>query len=482
MSLRSKGITAIKWYGMATVCITLLQLLQFVFLSRILSPSDYGLVGMITAVVNIFMGFSDMGLSNAIIQRQNISNNHLSSLYILNLAICSIVWAAVWFLSPVIAWFYHEPRLVVLIHWMSFICVIPAIGQQFQILFQKEIKFNKTTKVEVLSHVISVSVAIASALLGFGVYALVWSFLVNVSVKSIGLVILGRKVWRPTLHFSFQDIKSYVSFGIYQTGTSVIFTLNSRIDYLILGSTLGPEKLGYYMFAYQLCIIPVQKLSPMIAQVSLPIYAKIQNQTDLLKKGYFQMIGMISFICPPIFFGLIVTAPTFVPLIFGKQWEPGIIILQILSAVMLMQSVTTSSSLLAAKGQVNITFRYMLISMCVQFPGVALGAYLGGAVGVAVAYLFVQLILFIIHYLFSIRRVLGPSFREYIGSMAQGFIYSANMAVCVFLIDKFVKFHSGYVQLVTQIICGILLYVTVFYYFKRDMLRGLVRSVRVKEG
>ncbi|RKP53192.1 colanic acid exporter [Cohnella endophytica] len=475
MSLRTKGITAMKWYSMAAVCITLIQLLQFVVLSRILTPSDYGLIGMITAVVNIFMGFSDMGISNVIIQRQNMSNNNLSSLYILNLMICGIVCAIVWVLAPTIAWFYHEPQLVPLIHWMSFICVIPAIGQQFQILFQKEIKFNSTTLIEILSHVISFTVAIATAYLGFGVYALVWSFLVNVSVKSIGLVIIGRKVWKPTLHFAWVDVKSFISFGIYQTGTSVLYTVNSRIDYLILGSTLGAEKLGYYMFAYQLCIIPMQKLNPMIAQISLPIYAKIQNEIDLLRKGYLQMIGMISFICPPIFFGLMVTAHNFVPLIFGSQWEPSIIIVQILSGVMLMQSVTTSASLLAAKGKVNITFKYMLISMVVQFPGVALGAYLGGTLGVAIAYLFVQFILFLIHYFYIIRRILGSCFRQYIGSMSQGVLYSANMAVCVLLINKFVRFHSEYVQLSIQVGAGVILYVTVFYYFKRDLLRSLFR-------
>jgi O-antigen/teichoic acid export membrane protein len=482
MSLRSKGITAMKWHSIAAVCITIIQLLQFIIVSRMLTPSDYGLIGMITAVVYIFMGFSDLGLSNVIIQKQDISNKHLSSLYILNLMISSTVCVAVWILAPTIAWFYQEPKLVDLIHWMAFICVIPAIGQQFQILYQKEIKFNSTTKIDILSHVISFLVAITTAYLGYGVYALVWSFLVNVSVRSVGLVFLGRKIWKPTLHFSWADVKSYVSFGMYQSGTSVLNTVNSRIDYLILGSTLGAENLGYYMFAYQLCVIPMQKLNPMIGQVSLPIYAQIQYQIDLLRKGYLQMIGMISFICPPIFFGLMVTAHIFVPLIFGKQWEPSILIVQILSGVMLMQSVTTSSSLLVAKGLVNITFKYTLLSMLIQIPGVALGAYFGGAVGVAIAYLFVQVILFVIHYFYIIQRILGPCFRQYVGSMAQGVLYSVNMAVCVLLIDRFVKVHSEYLQLSIQVGCGTLMYITICYYFKRDLFRSLLHSARAKES
>ncbi|TVY01122.1 MOP flippase family protein [Cohnella terricola] len=475
MTLRSKGITAIKWYSAASICITVFQLLQFIIVSRILEPSDYGLMAMIMAIVNISMGFCDMGFSNAIIQRQEISNNHLSSLYILNIMISSAVCLTVWLLAPLIAWFYQEPRLVELVHWMAFICVIPAIGQQFQILYQKEITFDATTKVEILSQIVSVLVAVVGAYMGYGVYALVWSFLVNVSVKSAGLVIIGLRIWKPTLHFSWTDVKEYMSFGIYQTGTSVLNTVNSRLDYLILGSTLGAEALGYYMFAYQLCMLPMQKLNPMIWQVSLPIYAKIQNQMDLLRKGYFQMMGMISYISPPIFFGLMVTAHVFVPLVFGAQWKPSIMIVQALSGVMLMQSLTTSSSLLAAKGQVNITFKFTLISLFIQLPGLAIGAYMGDVMGVAIAYLIVQACLFVIHYLFIIRRILGPCLRQYLGCMAQGLLCSSIMALCVLLINQFVSFDSEFIRLSIQVGAGVLLYVAIVYYFERDLLRSLLK-------
>ncbi len=476
MTLRNKGIAAMKWSSIAAVTITVSQLLQFVLVSRILGPADYGLIGMITAILYISIGFCDLGFANAIIQRQQISDEHLSSLYILNLIISGVVCVAVWLLAPWIAAFYHEPQLVGLLHWMAFICFIPAIGQQFQVLFQKELNFDVTSKADMAANVISFVVAVAFAYAGFGVFALAWSFLANLLAKSAIMVVLGLRIWKPSLHFAWSDVKSYVSFGIYQTGTSVINMVNARLDYLILGSSLGAEALGYYMFACQLCQIPLQKLNPMVFQVTLPIFAKIQTQVELLRKGYMQMLGMISYVSAPIFFGIIVTAPAFVPLVFGEQWEPSILIIQILSLVMFLQGVTTSASLLAAIGQVDVTFRFTVISTLIQFPAMALGAFMDGAIGMTVAYLLVRVGLYFFHYSYIIRRILGPCLRRYIAGVLEGTLYSAAMAAGVFLADRYLKFHSQPVRLSVLVCGGVLAYAAILYGFKRELFHRMIKN------
>ncbi|WP_239618814.1 MOP flippase family protein [Cohnella mopanensis] len=482
MSLRVKGITAMKWSSLSTIISIAIQLAQIIIISRLLKPEHYGLMGMMMVFIALALSMNDLGISNAIIHRQTVSRKELSSLYLLNLAAGAVACIAVWVLAPVAASFYHEPQLVGPMHIMALLCFIPAIGQQFQVLFQKELQFDYLAKVDIAAYLFGFIVVFVGAYYGYGVYALVWSHLANALLKSICLAVLGWRRWKPSLHFSRSDLKGYLSFGMYQMGTNMTQTLISNLDYIILGRMFGAEKLGYYTFAFQVCSMPVQKLNPLFSQIATPLLAKLQDQVVMLRLGFLKIASAVSYVNAPIFLGLIVTAPYLVPLAFGNQWTPSIPLIQILAGMLLVRSIIMyTTSLLLAIGRSDISFKYTVISLAVIAPALTLGAYTGDALGVAIAYLLAQLLLFGIHYSVSIKSQLGSCLRDYLRSLSPGISYSLLMALAVLGIGLLIE--TTYTQVVIlsiQVACGGLLYVIILFFFNRDTFKSMASQLLLK--
>jgi O-antigen/teichoic acid export membrane protein len=486
MSLKVKGISAVKWSSMGTLFSIVIQVTQLITISRMLKPSDYGLIGMIMVVVGFAATLGDMGISNAIIHRQQVTQNQLASLYILNLVTSALVCTVVWFSAPYVAVFYQEPQLTDLMHWMCFICLIPAFGQQFQVLFQKELRFKQIAKIDILSYLIGFLVVFFGAYFGYGVYALVWSYLANAAFKSICLAVLGWRTWRPKFHFAWSDLKGYLGYGMYQLGASSLQMLISNFDYLIIGRLLGAEKLGYYTFAFQLCVMPFQKIFPLISQVSLPIFAKMQDQLGLLRKSYLQLIGVVCYVNAPIYFGLIVVAPYLVPFLFGDKWGPSIPLIQVLAAMVFIRTIIMPMQpLLQAKGRADIVFRFTFISMLLQLPALTLGALIGGTTGLTIAYLSIQILIFFVHYFYTVRRMLGPIFWKYVGNLAPSIGYSLMMCVGVVGIDYLFNTmpipQEQHYHLAIQVMCGALLYGGIIYFFNRQVLQN-IKNIAVNKG
>ncbi|MCD5406439.1 MAG: MOP flippase family protein [Desulfotomaculum sp.] len=207
--------------------------------------------------------------------------------------------------------------------------------------------------------------AISTALIGQGVFALVWGALANAAARTLFLLVVGLKNWRPAWRFKISDIRSFVSFGLYQLGERTINFLNSKLDTILIGSLLGAQALGFYTLAWNLIIQPLQKLNPIITRVAFPVFAKLQDDNARLKRGYMSTLNILSAMNFPYFFGLAVVAPLLVPVVFGMQWLPSILLMQILCVVGLLRSTGNPiGSLLLAKGRAdwgfkwNLAFRY----------------------------------------------------------------------------------------------------------------------------
>lgn len=451
--------------------ITTLQFVTLAVLARFLSPSDFGLMGMIMVVIGFARVFADMGISNAIIHRQDATKDQLSSLYWLNIIAGIIVFFVVCFSAPFIVGFYHEPRLHNLLYLTAVIFIVTPFGQQFQILMQKELRFNELAKIEIKASIVNSAIAIVLALLGFGVYALIWGQLAGTSTKVLMLFSTGWQHWRPGFHFSKLDLRGYLNFGLYQMGERTINYLNSNLDYLLIGSMLGAKSLGYYTLAYNLIIRPSSLINPFITKVAFPVFSRIQNETERLKRGYLKVLQLLSTVNFPMMAGLAVVAPIAVPVIFGEQWLPSIILIQILTVVGLLRSTGNPvGSLLLSKGRADLGFKWNLALMISQIPGLYLGAKLGGVVGVAISFAILMCIYSVFNYLVLIRILLGPCLREYIQSMWPAFWISAAMASTVLLLSSGLQNMSYSIILFLEIVVGAALYLSLFYIRQKPLM------------
>jgi len=480
MSLKQKAISGAKWTTISNILNMGLHFLQLGLLANILGPTAFGLVGMVTVITGFSKIFADMGISKAIIHKQEVNKKQLSSLYWLNIVSGVFVSIILILITPIIVNFYNEPILEELMYWAASIFVITSFGQQFQILLQKDLRFNTLAKIDVYSNAIGTIFTIFFAINNFGVISLIWGQIITSLSRMIPLVIIGMKKWKPMFHFNKSDLNGFLRFGFYQMGDNILNYFNSNLDFIVIGKFLGSEALGFYSLAYNIIILPVSRINPIITRVAFPVFAKIQNQNEKLRNGYMQVMRMLTFINFPLLFGIASTAMIFIPLIFGDDWEKSILLTQILFGVGVLRSTgNPAGSLLLAKGRADLGFKWNAFLMLTQLPGILIGLWLGGITGVAIAFLLLEIIYCILNYLFIIRKLLGPCLRDYVMSMFPSLLSSTIMGILVFICAELIGKNYPLITLIVQILVGIVLYSLITLRFNKYIVNE-IRSVLLK--
>lgn len=473
-SLRAKAVQGTKWSAVSQGAGVTLNVLQMVVLARLLSPEDFGLVAMASVVVGFARAFQDVGISNAIIHRQDTTAEQLSSLYWLNVAAGFSALLILWCTTPLVASFYNEPRLTGILFWLALSVLLTSFGQQYAVLLQKNLRFKELALTQTLAAVTATCVAIAAALLGEGAYSLVYGQLVQALVMSLLLWWAGCSEWRPKLSFSRGHLRGYLAFGIYQMGERCTNYYATSVDTLLIGRFLGPEALGLYNIAYNLIVVPLRNINPVLTKVAFPILARRQGDDAALRRGYLEMMRLLTFVTVPCLVGLAVTAPWFVPVVFGSQWTAAVPIVQILSLVGILKCQgNPMGSILLAKGRADIGFKWnvmvAIVNTCVFW-----GAAQASLLAVAMSYAVVSVL-----YWFGgrliLERLIGLKWREYIVALRVPIICAATMGLVVHVAGHAVR-QTGWspgIVLGALVVGGVFVYAACIAVLAADYFREL---------
>jgi O-antigen/teichoic acid export membrane protein len=387
VSLKTSAMSGVMWTTMSTVAITVIQLTQMAILTRFLSPGDFGLMAILMVVIGFSQAFMDMGISNAIIHKQNITHTQLSSLYWLNIGAGLAMTIITFFVSPLVARFYVEPRLAELMMVLSSVFVIVAIGNQYRILFQKELQFTRMAKIEVISSIFSFAVAVYFAVMGFGVYSLVFAMLTQAFASSAMFLFVGlREHHRPTFVYKHSELAGFYSFGLFQMGERSINYFSANIDKLIIGKMLGMQTVGFYDMAWRLIAFPLQKINPIVNKVAFPIYARMQNDSIALNRYYTFNVKALSIITVPLLAFLSFFSHDVVLVVFGPGWNQTASLVTVLAFVGILKALgNPGGAIVLALGRAEVGFWWNLIwaafvsiimfVMLYHFPQVEVAAY-----------------------------------------------------------------------------------------------------------
>ena len=465
MSLKAQAVTGVKWNGGTMIIVTILNFVTLAFLARLLDPSDFGLMGMILIVIRFAQIFEDIGLSNAIIHRQNVTENQLSSFFWINILMGFVIFICIQLIAPLADYYFKQPNLSNYLIYAAFLFLITPIRQIFNTLLMKELDFKTLSKVNITSSFVYSLAAISLAIAKFGVLSLILGELIRSIFNVIILFFYFRKTWLPRFHFSIKEIQNYFSFGAFQLGERVLNYISANIDYIIIGRFLGPAVLGFYTLAYQIIIFPLMKINPIITRVAFPTFSKIQNDDSKMRRGYCKVVNYITMVSFPMLAGMIVVAPEFIRLVFGANWEPSVIILQILCLVGAIRSLGNPiGSVLLSKGRADIGFYWNLFTVII----IAIGVFIGvnwGIVGVAFAILIVQIPLFIIIQPI-VNKLIHLKFSQYLKAIQSPFICSLIMLTGIIPL-KISLGDINMILLITFIVTtGIIIYIS--SYFMKD--------------
>ena len=464
-----QAVHGVKWTGVSTIITTALLYIRLAVLAHLLSPRDFGLMGMVLMIIGFGQAFADMGISNAIIWKQDVTSEQLSTLYWLNILASIAVFGIVIAISPFVSAFFHQPRLTNLVYWVAFIFPITAVGQQFQMLLQKELRFKSLAKVEVASTALGTAVAITAAFMHQGVYALVWGQLTASVSMALLYAVTGWRKWHPRLIFKPKKLQGMISFGLYQMGERTMNFFAFNVDYIMVGRFLGPKPLGVYMLAWQLMVQPAAKFNPILTRVAFPVFSRRQSDDGALRRGYVELSKMVAVLTFPIMVLAAVTAPVLVPAIFGPQWTAAVPIVQIFLLLGLLRSLTNPvSSLLLAKGRADIGFE-LSIGVAVVSAVVFWFAAQAGLIVMAWAEVAVFALIFIVVMLI-LNRLIGLKFSHYFKDIGKPTLLAAVAGGATYGFYQALKgvIHSNLYLLIILVVLGVLAYGLLVALFERE--------------
>ncbi len=412
--IKKQVVSGVKWTTIGTIVIAVAALLKIAVLARFLDKADFGLMALVTFVMGFMNLFNDMGLTSAILHRQQISRREYASLYWLNMLFSLFLYALLWLVAPVVSGFYEEPELTLLIRLLGLNLMISALGRIYKTIESKHLLFRHITIFEIIAAVISLVFAIYLAINGYGVLSLVYSALLQYALQNLLYFAHGIRKYGLLFRYKFAETKPFLAIGVYQVGGQIVNYFNRDIDILIIGKFFSQEILGGYSLAKQLVLRPAQILNPILMKVASPTLAKFQSNMELLRKNYLRLIGIVAKVNIVVYLITVIFAPFIVTVFYGSGFDEIVILVRILCVYMIFRAIGNPvGSLVIATGRTNLEFYWNLVTLFV----LPIFIYIGSRMGIeAVAWSLslAMTLLFYPSWKLLINKMTGASFKEYL--------------------------------------------------------------------
>jgi len=354
----------------------LIQSVATVILARLLTPADFGLVAMVATITGLGQAFADLGLSEATIQRKEITYDQVSTLFWVNLAIGVGLMLVTMGLAPFLAWFYRDPRLVSITLILSLTFLLGGLRVQADAVLKRQMRFPALAFRDVASSAIAVPIAVTIAWWGGSYWALVaLPLMSNFLQMAFSWVIVN---WRPGLPRRDAEVGSMIAFGGNVAASYFIINVSRSADNVLIGWRWGAGPLGLYSRAYNLLMIPVRQLTVPAGSVAVPAFSRTQDDPERFARYYLRTINLILWISAPVFGFLFIAAHPVIVLMLGHQWGEAAPVFQILTISALGQLLLDSTTwLLVSRGQSRRLLKLLLIFSPILVCSYAVGLPFG---------------------------------------------------------------------------------------------------------
>ncbi len=378
-----------------------LSMVNTLILARLLIPSDFGLIGMVTVFINFLVLFKDAGLSTATIQNEKISSGQISTLFWINALISIGLGLVILLISPLVAAFYKKPELAAITAVLSVSFIIQGFSIQHNALLQRHLKFRTTALVEVIAQSSSVIVAITMALTGFRYWALVGGTM----TRSVVLTILTYFFcpWMPGRIQKGTGVRRMLRFGGHLTGSYFIGYLSRNLDSLLIGRIIGAAPLGLYNRAYTLLMQPLTQISGPLTSLSLPVLSSLRNEPERYKSYYRQLLDVLVSLALPVTVYCFLEGEFLIKIFLGQKWIEAVPVFRILAIGGIFVAISSAPGLvMLSHGFSDRYFLINIVTSAITSLSLVIGVFFG-IKGVATAYALASFIKMIPLLSFSFR-------------------------------------------------------------------------------
>ena len=385
--LKQKAAAGMAWTAVQKYSTMIIQFISGIILARLLTPHDYGCIGMLSIFMALAETFIDGGFGSALIQKKNPTQQDYSTIFFWNLGMSAILYAVLFFSAPAIARFYDISLLCPVLRVQALVLFIYAFNLVQRNQLRKKLNFKLLSIITVTTSLISLGVTIFMAYKGFGVWALVAQNLISAAIPAIVFWFYVR--WRPIWTFSWKSFKELFSFGGFMFLTQLLNTFANRIGGLLIGKKYNSVTMGYYSKAMNTENLASQTISSIMNQVTYPLYAQVQDDKETMVNMIKRLSVTISYITVPLMFILLLTARPIFVLLYSDKWLPSVPYFQVICLAGLASCIGgVNTQPIAAIGKSRIMFRWTVIKRTVGISIVILAMSLWGMKGLLGAVVF----------------------------------------------------------------------------------------------
>lgn len=454
-NLRNKMLSGVSWKVIAQIVTQAIQLVVTVILARLLTPRDFGLAAMVIILTNFAAVVSSLGRA-AIIQKAEVSQELLSSVFWLNVLVGVLLTLIMIACAPFMALAYGEPSLFWLTIFFSSTFIINSFGITHNSLLQREIDFRSFAVMDIVAYAIAGVAALFAAYIGLGV----WSLVVQSVVFSLVCIYFfwTRSPWRPGFYFRWRAIREIMDFSVNTLLADMLVYWVRNVDNLLIGLFLGSGPLGIYSRAYAVMLIPINRVARVLSDVMFSSLSKIQDERAYVKRVFLKMTRAVALITFPMMLGVLATAKSFVFCLFGPQWSEMVPVLKVLCLIGLIQSVMMfTRNIYLSQGKASVLLRVELPLQLIQVLGIVVGLK-WGILGVSIGYAAASII---VSYpsLFFAGRLIELSCWEYLVNLFGVMGCAAAMAAGVWYLGQLLpQGLASPVALAIEVCFGALVY------------------------
>ena len=471
-SLTNKTVKGVAWNSVDRFANYGIGFVVGIILARLLSPEEYGLIGIIGIFTAIFNIILDSGLSTALIRKDGVTDEDYCTVFWTNLVLSFFLTAILYFSAPLISSFFNRPELVPYIHVMSFILVINALSITQQTRLTKNIDFKTQTKISLISHVLSGVIGIAMAYMDFCVWALVAQQMMSRVFTTILLWFYNK--WIPALVFSWNSFKTLFGFSWKLLLGQVINTLWSEIYQAVIGKCYSPATLGQYTRAQQYGNLVSSSIGSVVLKVSLPVMSSIQNDEERLLRSYRTIIKVTMLVTVVLILGMAASAKSLIYVLIGEQWLPCVPMMQILCLGLVVYPLNMINiNMLIVQGRSDIQLMLQIIKCLLALGPIILGIFIG-IYWMLIGSVVTGWIALVLNSYYSGKKF-NYTWWMQLKDVAPSIIISLVMAVPVYLLTYLPL--SYFIILPIQVIVGVLMTIALCEWRKHDeyiQLKGIV--------
>ena len=444
-----------------------------IVLARLLDPSVYGTIALVTVFTTVMQVFVDSGMGSALIQKKDADDLDFSSVFYFNMAVCTFLYVIMFLTSPLIAGFYDMPELIPIIRVLSLILIISGVKNVQQAYVSRYLIFRKFFFSTLGGTVGAAIVGIAMAYCGFGVWALVAQMLFNALVDTVILWITVS--WRPKRMFSFVRLKGLFSYGWKLLLSALLDTIFTDLRQLIIGKMYTSDDLAFYNQGDKFPKLIVTNINTSIDSVLLPTMSKEQNNLERVRTMTRRAIKVSTFIMMPFMVGLAVCAEPLVSLFLTDKWLPCVPFLRIFCFTYAFYPIHTANlNAIKAMGRSDLFLILEIVKKAVGLVAILTTMWI--SVRVMAYSLLVTSVLNQIINSYPNRKLLNYSYLSQVKDMLPQLLMSCGMGVVVYCV-QFIGWNSIFTLLV-QVVLGIIVYVAGSKLFHIDSLDYLVEIVK----